>query len=106
MREKDIKKEVDKTLNALNGHQRVAASPYFYTKLQQRLDQATKLEEKATFSLVRLWQPALLSVLLFVNIFTLSELRLRKDKVSVLAGEYNIAKVENEIQDYSIGMED
>ena len=56
--EKHTDKEVEKTLQSLEGIKRLTAKPYFYTRLQTRIDR----EEAAPFT----WQWALAGVLLIL----------------------------------------
>lgn len=102
MRKFDIEKEIEKTLDSLDNHERVEASPFFYTKLQERLKKIGE-EEVARFSFWNVWQPALVVVLIFVNVFTLVEFTTSNDNdndVNAIASDYGISTFENLVQDY------
>lgn len=103
MKNFDINEEVEKTLGALDHHERVDASPFFYTKLQSKLKKKEEIKQ-ASFSLLNLWQPALIVILVIVNIFTISEFTNTNDTQSVyqLANEYGLNSSENGVQDYII----
>lgn len=102
MKEFDIEKEIEKTLGSLDSHERVEASPFFYTKLEQRLKKNEEVKE-VSFSIWSLVQPALMAIFIFVNIFTIVRFTENNENqlVNSLASDYGINVSENNnVQDY------
>lgn len=97
---KNIKEEVELTLRSLDNVERVESNPFFYTKLQQRIENEKSLEKTSSFSWNKLWQPALVIALIAVNTFTFYSLSTSSDTtddgVSLLMNEYNIQASSNE----------
>lgn len=67
----NIEEEVEKTLLALDDFEHVEASPYFYSRLSQKLEPtSSKPPAQQNFIWTRLWRPKMLLILLGVSIFS------------------------------------
>ncbi len=64
----DLNKKVAETLNSLDNWERPNSNPYFFTKLNERI-QADKEEKQSGFFSTWL-QPALFTLLVFFNVYT------------------------------------
>ena len=95
-REMNINDEVEKTLQALDGVERMEANPYFYTRLNQRIQDEKTETSRPPLIFSKLWQPALLAVLVIFNVYTFVQVdgangsETAQDGVSVLMQEYQI----------------
>ena len=71
-RKQRIEQEVERTLDALGQAPRLTASPWFATRVQNRLntDTAPAARPTAGFGLWGLLRPALLTVIIALNVFS------------------------------------
>jgi hypothetical protein len=99
-----IDQEVQKTLHCFAPLDKLSAHPYFYTRLQARLDiQQKEKEHEHKFFSPRLWRPALIGIMVVLNLTTAvlvyvsseQNMPLTTDTLSTLAAEYDLN------QDYS-----
>ena len=67
---KRIREEVELTLRAMDQMQDIEAGPYFYTRLEARLKSRRKESVSWLPSGTRVLRPAMLSLLLLINVFT------------------------------------
>lgn len=63
-----IEQEIQKTLDLLDQPQNLAPNPFFYTRVRQRLDEKSQSHPK--ISLAAVLKPALMTVLLAMNLGT------------------------------------
>ncbi len=61
-----IQNEIDKTLGMFEKKESLPPNPYFYTRVQQRLNEKTKKE----FSIFSVLKPALFTALIAINLTT------------------------------------
>jgi len=61
-----IQNEIDKTLGLFEQHELLPPNPYFYTRVQQRLREASKKE----FSFSTILKPAFFTALIALNLTT------------------------------------
>ena len=69
---KPVREEVEKTMSLLDRMENLEAGPYFYTRVEARL-RSKEIEEKTKHPgifVVRVLKPALLVLLLLVNLFS------------------------------------
>jgi hypothetical protein len=102
----DIEEEIEKTLNSLDNHKRVEASPFFYTKLQQQLKAADE-DRRSKFSIWNNLQSVLIVIFVFANVFTIIKITNTNQSQSVnsLASDYSINVSKQPVQDYIFNLE-
>ena len=101
MKKNDIKKEVEKTLDVLNDHERIEASPFFYTKLQERIKREEE-DQRPMFSSLYILQYVIIVIFIFVNIFTTVKLinQNNENEINLLVEEYGVNNTKRVVQDY------
>ena len=65
-KQEKIKDEIDKTLDLFDKRESLPPNPYFFTRVQQRLNEKTKKE----FSVFSVLKPAFFTVLIALNLTT------------------------------------
>lgn len=65
-KQEKIQKEIDKTLGLFDKKESLKPNPYFYTRVQQRINEKPKKE----FSLSAILKPAFFTVLVTLNLTT------------------------------------
>lgn len=65
-RQEKIEYEIDKTLGLFDNKESLPPNPYFYTRIQQRLNENSKKE----FSVFRVLKPAFFTALIALNLTT------------------------------------
>jgi len=94
-----INQEVEKTLDCFKQLGKLPASPYFYTRLQAKMNSPQKEEENhGTIFSYRLWRPAFIGIIIVLNLTTAVLVYLSNgqgkdltdDTLTVLATEYNL----------------
>jgi hypothetical protein len=101
-----INQEVQKTLDCFNQLGRIPASPYFYTRLQAKMDsrQKEKVNRRTIFS-SRAWRPAFIGIIIVLNLTTAILVYLSNgqskdftdDTLTVLATEYNLNQDDSDL---------
>lgn len=65
-KEEKIKREIEKTLGLLESGETLKPNPYFYTRVQQRINEKSKKE----FSFLGVLKPAFFTALIVLNLTT------------------------------------
>ncbi len=95
-RKEKIQKEIDKTLEMFEQKNSLPPNPYFFTRVQQRLNEKSKKE----FSIFGILKPALLTVLFLLNIGTFfwqinanetyTQVNSQKELIEILTGDLKL----------------
>lgn len=94
-----IEAEVDKTLQCLDGIEKVKPSPFFYTRLQRRFDEIEDQEYQSVMDYlsVKLLRPGFVSLLVAASIFAgiliehLESSSIRKERLETIVKVYNLS---------------
>ncbi len=94
-----IEAEVDKTLQCLDDIKQVKPSPFFYTRLQHRLDEIKVQEYQSVMDYlsVKLLRPGFVSLLVAASIFAgilierLETSSIRQEKLKTIVEVYNLS---------------
>jgi hypothetical protein len=101
-----IDQEVQKTLQCFEPLEKVSADPYFYTRLQVRLrQQHQQKENKLELFGPRWWRPALVGMIIILNLTTAALVylsneknkELNQDTWTTLAAEYGLNQDDNDL---------
>lgn len=87
---KDVQKQVEETLNSLDGMQRAEANPFLYSKIKSRLQSAKEIvPQQLAWRMI-----AALVVVALLNVFTLRHFSEKTESdnrgVESVANEYSI----------------
>ncbi len=101
-RQKRIEKEINKTLDAFNLAEKLPHNPYFFSRLQARMEDKPK--EKMVFATLR---PVLLASLLIVNIVTaisylsstdiVTQITSEQDPYEIFASDFNLNQTQTDL---------
>lgn len=100
---KDINKEVEKTLRSWDNIKRFESNPFLYTQIEQKIKDLETPPQKS--SLIWIWQPVLVAVLVAINFFTIatafssSEIQ-SQSAYEVIVDQYNLSIDNNENEIY------
>jgi hypothetical protein len=92
-----IEQEVEKTMQFLKPMDKLPLNPYFYTRVQAKIDNHRRLREhlirEGLFG-SRLWRPALIGIIILLNLTTAILLYINEgtpqDTTATLAVEYGL----------------
>ena len=98
-----IEQEIQKTLDLFDSAEKLPRNPYFYTRLQARLDERRR--KRSIYSAIL--KPALLTVLVVVNLGTAFwymsggeqqyQTDSREELIDILAGDLNLDNQESDL---------
>jgi hypothetical protein len=70
-KQQHIQEEVEKTLNSLDGIKRAEPKPFFYTRLQARMEQQLQSKVSGSWSVRPVYAFATLAIVFMINIATI-----------------------------------
>ncbi len=101
-RQKRIEKEINKTLDAFDLAEKLPHNPYFFSRLQARMEEKPK--EKMVFATLR---PVLLASLLVINIITaisyfsstdiVTQITSEQDPYEIFASDFNLNQTQTDL---------
>lgn len=102
-RKQKIEQEIEKTLEQFEQAERLPGNPYFYTRVQARLDESEPAKRKTLIPAVL--KPVFLGLLVSLNVLTAvyflsgnsTQTADRSDLLSEFAREYGLEENDNEL---------
>ena len=98
----NIEEEIQKTLDSVDGIQRVKGNPFLYTRLQERMNSNRRSNTTNKSFLSPMWQFALVAFLLVANVYVLLQSNYstiqNTTAIEDVATEYEIAPSEDDTE--------
>ncbi|MBZ0181714.1 MAG: hypothetical protein K8F60_04595 [Melioribacteraceae bacterium] len=91
--EKNIQREIEETLKLLDEESSLKSNPYFYSKLINRIES----RKKSKYGLLDLLKPALVAILLLINIYTIAVWSDSSENNNYSASQSLVSLIEEEL---------